>query len=113
MTKTLNKYQLDGLLTDNELQEKLKGRPAPCVKRQDIIDRIELIKFDIIEETTTLCTIVLDNGYSVRGESACVNKENFDEDIGARYAFDDAFKKFWPLFGFLLAETQYQSKKGE
>lgn len=111
MTKTLNKYQLDGLLTDNELQEKLKDRPAPRVKRQDIIDRIELIKFDIIEETITLCTILLDNGYTVRGESACVNAANYDEQIGDRYAFDDAFKKLWPLFGFLLAETQFQTKE--
>ena len=112
MTKTLNKFQLDGLLTDDELRRRLEGRPAPRVKRDDIIDRIEIVTFEQIE-TATLCTIKLDNGYSVRGEAACVNKENFDEDIGARYSFDDAFKKLWPLFGFLLAETQYQAKKGE
>lgn len=110
--RTLNKHQLDALLTDDELRTRLEGRPAPRVKRDDIIDRIDLITFDSLE-TVTICTITLDNGYSVRGEAACVNKENFDEQIGDRYAFDDAFKKLWPLFGFLLAETQFQEKKNE
>lgn len=110
MTRTLNKHQLDGLLTDDELRAKLQDRPAPRVKREDIIDRIEIIEFDTFD-TTTVCKIKLDNGYTVRGESACVNAANYDEQIGDRYAFDDAFKKLWPLFGFLLAETQFKGEK--
>ena len=47
---------------------------------------------------------VLDNGFSVSGESACVNPENYNQQIGEKIAFDNAFRQLWPLFGFLLAE---------
>jgi Phage protein (N4 Gp49/phage Sf6 gene 66) family len=52
----------------------------------------------------TIGSITLDNGYSVRGESACVNPENYNQQIGEKIAYDNAFRQLWPLFGFLLAE---------
>lgn len=57
--------------------------------------------------TVTICQLTLDNGYSVRGESACVDPTNYNEDLGRHYAYEDAFKKLWPLFGFLLAERMH------
>lgn len=46
----------------------------------------------------------------MRGESACVNPENYDEEIGTTIAYDNAFKQLWPLFGFMLAEDQMREK---
>jgi len=56
--------------------------------------------------TMTICNIVLDNGFSVIGESACVDPANFKTDKGEKLAYDKAFDNLWPLFGFLLAEQR-------
>lgn len=95
----------DPLLADSELDEKLAASPAERVTVEYINSRIKDAEFTRIGKTATLCNIELDNGYSVRGESACVNPANYDREIGERIAYDNAFAKLWPLFGFLLAEN--------
>jgi hypothetical protein len=59
---------------------------------------------------TTLCILDLENGYSIKGLSACVDPAEFDETIGRKIAFDDAFRQIWPLEGYLLAEQIFRSK---
>jgi hypothetical protein len=53
----------------------------------------------------------LKNGYTVTGESACVDPANFDEEIGREVAFKDARNKLWPLLGFLLANQRASMPK--
>lgn len=52
----------------------------------------------------TFCVLVLKNGFTVTGESACVSKENFDAKIGRDVARENAVNKIWPLMGYALAE---------
>ena len=52
----------------------------------------------------TFCTLVLTNGYTVTGQSACADPTNFNPEIGRRIAREDAVKKIWPLLGFVLRE---------
>lgn len=52
----------------------------------------------------TFCTIVLENGFTVTGESACASPENFDESVGRKIAFENAREKIWLLEGYLLKE---------
>lgn len=52
----------------------------------------------------TICTLVLANGFTVTGESACASPENFDPEIGREIAYKNAREKIWPLMGFLLKE---------
>lgn len=52
----------------------------------------------------TFCVLVLRNGFTVTGESACVSPENFDAEIGRRIAREHAVEKLWPLLGFRLAD---------
>lgn len=61
----------------------------------------------IPDSTVTICHIVLANGFSVRGESACVDPDNFEEAVGRKIAYDNAFDKIWQLEGYLLAEQIY------
>lgn len=96
------------LLNDAELEKKLEDRPAPRVTKEQIESRIAGTTYHRITETVIICNIQLDNGYSVIGKSACVNAENFDQQIGERISFDNAFRELWPLFGFLLAENNYR-----
>ena len=95
------------MLNDNELNDALNASPAPRVTKEQMEARIVRTEFYPVGETVTICNIVLDNGYSVRGESACVNPANYNKEIGERVAHDQAFNKLWPLFGFLLAEQNF------
>lgn len=54
-------------------------------------------------ELLTFCVLVLKNGFTVTGESACVSPENFDAQIGRDIARANAIEKMWPLMGFKLA----------
>ena len=58
----------------------------------------------------TFCVLVLDNGFTVTGESACASPENFDPEIGKKIAKDNAIQKVWALEGYLLKEQLHQSK---
>ena len=56
----------------------------------------------------TFCVLVLRNGFTVTGESACASPENFDAEIGQEVARMNAEQKIWALEGYLLKETLYQ-----
>lgn len=53
-------------------------------------------------ELLTICVLVLKNGFTVIGESACVSRESFDADKGRKYARENAIEKIWPLMGYEL-----------
>lgn len=50
----------------------------------------------------TFCVLILKNGFTVTGESACASPENFDADIGKKIARQNAIAKIWPLEGYVL-----------
>jgi len=50
----------------------------------------------------TFCVLVLQNGFTVTGESACASPENFDAEIGRKVARQNAVQKIWPLMGYEL-----------
>lgn len=50
----------------------------------------------------TFCVLVLKNGFTVTGESACASPENFNAEIGRKIARENAKQKLWPLMGYEL-----------
>ena len=54
----------------------------------------------------TFCVLVLRNGFTVTGESACASPENFDAEIGRKIARENAIQKVWPLMGYELKTRQ-------
>ena len=79
--------------------------------QNDIDAKIKDAKFTILEDgRTTICNLYLENGFTVRGESSCVSKDNFNKDIGEQIALENAKNKVWELEGYLLAEDIYRSK---
>jgi hypothetical protein len=50
----------------------------------------------------TFCVLVLKNGFTVTGESACASPENFNAEIGQKIARTNAVAKIWPLMGYEL-----------
>lgn len=59
----------------------------------------------------TFCVIVLDNGYTVTGESACASPENFDAEVGRQAAYRNARNKIWPLMGYELKQRLHSVSK--
>lgn len=54
-----------------------------------------------IWEKTTVCLITLDNGFEVIWHSAPIHKEDFEEDLWKKYAYENAFNKLRELYWFL------------
>lgn len=98
------------MLSSEELEKALEACPAERITKSYIETRIKDKRYVRIEgSTVTICHLELDNGFSVRGESACVDPLNYDEKIGQKIAWDNAFGKLWHLFGFMLAEKRFHT----
>ena len=68
------------------------GREAPAKDNSDLVP-LSLLTF---------CVLVLKNGFTVTGESACTSPENFDAEVGRKIARQSAVQKIWPLLGYEL-----------
>jgi hypothetical protein len=58
----------------------------------------------------TFCVLVLKNGFTVTGESACASPENFDAEIVRKIARQNAEQKIWPLMGYELKQRLHDAK---
>lgn len=58
----------------------------------------------------TFCVLVLRNGFTVTGESACASPENFDAEVGRKIARQNAEQKIWPLMGYALKQQLQEAK---
>lgn len=56
----------------------------------------------------TFCVLVLRNGFTVTGESACASPENFDAELGRKIARQNAVAKVWPLMGYELKQRLHE-----
>ena len=93
--------------TETQIEQLIqeKGLNAPRLTPESIDKVIHDIKYHVIPgTTTTVCALVLRNGYVVIGSSAAASKENFDKEIGCRVAFENAREQIWALEGYLLKE---------
>lgn len=52
----------------------------------------------------TFCVLVLKNGFTVTGESACASPDNFDAEMGRKIARENAINKVWSLMGYALKD---------
>lgn len=50
----------------------------------------------------TFCVLVLKNGFTVTGESACASPENFDAELGRKLARQNAIDQLYPMLGYEL-----------
>ena len=62
---------------------------------------------------TTVCQLTMQNGFTVRGESSCVSAENFNKELGEKYAYEKAFDNAWAFEGYLLAELRHREARGD
>lgn len=91
---------------EQEIQE--KGLNAPRLTPADIDAAIVSETFTVLPSGKAMvCELTLRNGFTVRGESACVSKENFDTELGQKISRQNARNKVRILEGYLLQERVY------
>ena len=114
----------DGAI-EQEIQA--KGLTAPRITPADIADNIASVHYFTAQDgkrgaseigaaiaiypelqLLTFCVIVMRNGFTVTGESACADPRNFDEELGREIAADNARQKIWALEGYLLRSRRSQ-----
>ena len=100
---------MENVQIEKEIQD--KGLTAPRVTVKSINDIITTEHYYVFPGTTlTVCVLELINGFTVTGESACVDPSNFDEELGKKIAYDKAFNKIWLLEGYLLQNRLFENK---
>lgn len=97
---------------DIEKQIQDKGLTAPRISQSAIDRKIKEAKYHVFEGTClTVCCLVLENGYTVIGESACASPENFDAEIGQQLAFNKAKAKIWDLAGYAYLDGLFRKSQ--
>ena len=105
-------------MNDQQIEQEIqaKGLTAPRVTPADIEANI-VAEYSFTADAATkdcpqhealslltFCVLVLRNGFTVTGESACASPENFDAELGRKIARQNAVNKLWPLMGYALKE---------
>ena len=119
-------------MTDQEIEQEIqdKGLTAPRVTPGDIEASIDGEFYFTAEDGVlsvsktgtelagnaaslrflTFCVLVLRNGFTVTGESACASPENFDAELGRKIARKAAVDKLWALMGYALKQRLHESR---
>lgn len=95
---------------EQEIQD--KGLIAPRITPAQIDAVIVGEEYYVFPNTTlTVCCLLLANGFTVIGESACASPENFNVELGQKIARDTAKQKIWALEGYALRERLFNTSK--
>ena len=57
----------------------------------------------------TICILVMKNGFTVIGHSAPASPDNFNAELGRKFARENAMRQLWPLMGFALRESLHNA----
>lgn len=98
-------------MNDQAVEQKIQdlGLNAPRLTPQHIDSLIVSEQYYVFPgTTTTVCRLTLENGFGVTGESTCLSKENFNEELGREIAQANARDKIWMLEGYAFRQKQYE-----
>ena len=95
-----------------ETQVREAGCNAPRLTPADIDKVIVGVTYTILPSGKCMvCEITLQNGFTVRGESSVVSKENFRENLGKEYSYKKARDQIWQLEAYLLQQRIFENSK--
>lgn len=83
-------------ITRAEADAIVATRTYPRITKELIEEKIYAVEY-LIRDQLTICVITMQNGFSVIGKAAPMDPRNYDEQVGERYAYDDAFAQLWAL----------------
>lgn len=67
-----------------------------------ILAQSEFVTYDAVFGKQCIVVALLPNGFTVVGESACVDPSNYDSEIGYELAMNRIKSKIWELEGYKL-----------
>lgn len=83
---------------------------------QEMIDNLvakSKIKVKTIFKKCTIVVLKLPNGFILTESSACVDKDNYDPEIGKEICLNKIKDRLWELEGYRLSCEIYESKNKE
>lgn len=83
------------------------------VTKDFLESEIDKVEYNRLGGTLTHCTVYTHDGFTFTGESACVDPEQFDEEIGKQIAYKVAFDKMYMPYGFWLHKTLRHQNQAE
>lgn len=93
------------MLNQEQLNQKLEESPSNQRLTPELLQsKVVSAAFHKLSETLTVCVITTVNGFQLVGKSACADPANYNQEIGEKVAYDDAFRQLWPLEGYQLRE---------
>ena len=99
------------MTTEREIEQEIqaKGLTAARITPAGVDAKITAEQYHVFPGTTlTVCCLILENGFTVTGQSAAASPQNFDAEIGRKVARADAREKIWQLEGYLLRQRLHE-----
>jgi hypothetical protein len=95
-----------GLDETNERSKHVQKTPwrVDLNKMKALVANVEYINPESIPHAT-IAIVILDNGYALQGWSAPADPENFNEELGQQYAYEDALRKMWALEAYVMRDA--------
>lgn len=91
--KGLNAPRLTPQMIDDAIAGEYFVHAPDAFKQAPILDGLKRL---------TICVLVMKNGFTIVGKSACASPENFDAALGQKIAREDARRQIWALEGYAL-----------
>lgn len=83
------------------------------VNIQDVKEKICFERYEKLGEKTTVCFIKMDNGFEVTGVSCCLEKEEYNENIGQLNAYNDAISKLFMCEAYCILENKFTENRSD
>lgn len=98
--------------TEESIEKRLQESKAtsPRLSPGHIDSKIHGVEYHVFSNKTTVCCMTLKNGFTVIGYAACVDPENFREQIGRDLSWQKARDQIWPLEGYVLQQAEWARK---
>ncbi|UCR75490.1 hypothetical protein PP742_gp06 [Alcaligenes phage vB_Af_QDWS595] len=99
-------------MNQEQINEVLSKQTAPKIHPEDLDAQVSEVQYlQVPGKTLIYCVITMLNGFTVTGESACADPDNFNEEVGKSIAFRNAKDKMWSLLGYEL-KTRLHKEAG-
>lgn len=107
-------------MTDDSLRT--SDDAAKAVQKTPNRIALDQILADILDEeyiapastpSMTIAILTLKNGYVLVGKSAPADPDNFDRELGRKFAREDAIRQAWPLYAFALRDRMTAEEDGK
>lgn len=76
----------------------------------NLLEQSEKVIFHRIFGKLTIVIVKLPNGFTLVGQSGCVDPENYDEKIGEECAMEEITHQLWAFEGYTLQQNVHESK---